>query len=429
MRSAAVERASGGLVIRRVASGLQVLLIDDAYGKVAFPKGHLEAGESWEDAAIREVLEETGIVAQIIAPLGRVEYPIQRDGRPARKQVRLFLMEAQSPEQQPQAQAEEVAGAYYVEWQNGCQRQADNGYENWNWVFDKAQLVLDWQAGNHEAQWRLLPTRVSATEWRNRWIALAPVVKKLVDGCRQELAAVAPELSTGASAGDITLPRLIADGTGALRSAIEHTLLKPEASQVDVVQLCRTAVAHELHAVCVNPQHVELAAEAVRGSNVVVCAVVGFPLGAADPVGLAAETEAVIAAGAREVDMVIPVGSMREDDVWTVHRHVQGVCDAAHRHPGVLVKVILEAHYLTYEQLAKAALVSLAAGADFLKTSTGFAASGARLADVALMAVVAGDGARVKAAGGIRTRADALQFLACGADRIGTSSGAAMIGQ
>ncbi|MCL6516348.1 deoxyribose-phosphate aldolase [Alicyclobacillus sp.] len=417
-----VERAAGGFVVRRRGSGREVLLIDDAYGRVSFPKGHLEPGETWEDAAVREVREETGILSRILAPLGRVEYLIERDGAPVRKQVRLFLMEEIDEQDEPSYQAEEVRGAYFLPWDEADRRHRAQGYENWSWVFAKADALWRW----HESRWetRLRGVSNSADAIDAVWNEVSPLLDDLVAAVARELSVVAPALHRQAESP--ALPREVE--AASLPQAIEHTLLKPEASQVDVENLCRDAARHGFHAVCVNPQHVGLARRMLDGTGVAVCTVIGFPLGAADPVALVAEAEAVVQAGAVEIDMVIPVGSMREDDIWTVHDHVRRVCEAAHRHPGVTVKTILETHFLTASQVCMASMVAAAAGADLVKTSTGFAPTGARIADVAMMALSAG-GRGVKAAGGVRTRADALAMMRFGATRIGTSSGVAMLRQ
>lgn len=423
-----IKRAAGGIVLRTGSHGLEVLLIDDAYGHVSFPKGHVEPGETWEDAAVREVREETGIEAKILAPLGRVEYPIERDGRTIRKQVRLFLLEEVNGRNEPKHQAEEISGAYFCSWQEAEALHSHRGYENWSWVFKKASALWLWHEQQWDSHWRALAPSLPTPALSESWRKVSPVLKTLLEAIHEELRVVAPELAKRPDGhldfGD--LPRTIERENEALRQAVEHTLLKPEASQLDVVNLCTEAKNHQFRAVCVNPQHVPIVAQALAGTDVIPCTVVGFPLGAADVEALRREVEAVIAAGATEVDMVIPIGSMREDDIWTVYRHVEAVCQAAHRHHGVQVKVILEAHFLTYAQLAMACVVAVQGGVDFLKTSTGFAPTGAKLADVVLMAVLAGERG-VKAAGGIRSRTDALQFLRFGATRIGTSSGVTIV--
>jgi deoxyribose-phosphate aldolase len=423
-----IERAAGGLVVRKGIHGVEVLLIDDAYGHVSFPKGHVEPGETWEDAAVREVREETGIEARVITPLGRVEYPIERDGKSVRKQVRLFLLEEIDERNEPKHQAEEIRGAYFRPWMEAEVLHREKGYSNWSWVFAKAHALWTWHEQQWDTNWRALAANLPAPALLESWRKVSPVVKDLIEATQEELRVVAPELC-GNSNQRLELgrlPRTLTDESDSLRNAIEHTLLKPEASALDVVNLTTEAKTHRFRAVCVNPQHVTQVSSGLAGTAVISCTVVGFPLGAVNVRALEAEVAAVVADGATEVDMVIPVGSMREDDVWTVYRHVEAVCKVAHRHEGVQVKVIVEAHFLTYAQLTMACILSLNAGADFVKTSTGFAPTGAKLADVAVMAVLAGDKG-VKAAGGIRSRADALQFLRFGATRIGTSSGVTIV--
>lgn len=429
-----VERAAGGLVLRSGAAGLEVLLIDDAFGKVAFPKGHVEPGETWEDAAIREVAEETGIEARIVAPLGRVHYDIFRDGQPVRKEVRLFLLRAINEADEPMPQVEELDRAYYLPWPQAQVHHEERGYANWKWIFAKAQTIAQWHDQNWEAV-RHLDADDNNGALESIWGQVAPWLDALIAATEDELRAAAPEIAQqwqtqkAAAPGKVQLPRTLVDERDSLRKAIEHTLLKPEASEVDVENLCRAAAQHQVHAVCINPQHVQMATHRLDDSEVQVCTVVGFPLGATHAQALAAETAAVIGDGATEIDLVIPVGSMKEDDIWSVARAVHAVASSAHAHEGVLVKAILEAHFLTIGQLVKAAMVAVASGADLVKTSTGFAPSGARLLDVACMAVAVGPGHGVKAAGGVRSRAAAVAFLRYGATRLGTSSGPALLRQ
>jgi deoxyribose-phosphate aldolase len=422
-----IERAAGGLVLRVTKQGIEILMIDDAYGKVTFPKGHLEVGENWEAAAIREVREETGIDARILAPLGRVEYDILRDGHQVQKQVRFFLMEAIDESEEPLHQAEEVQGAFYLSWEMACALHTDRGYENWQWLFDKAAALWQWHQLGLENSWRLLPTSSEQTVIDAAWENAQPVVEALIQATRQELQVTAPNMVLPTQV-DVQLPQLAVPSTEQIQSAVEHTLLKPEGSAVDVENLAKEADHLGFPLICINPQFVAQGATVLRDSQTQVCTVIGFPLGAGSPQTLAAELTAVVQAGAREVDMVLPIGSMKEDDISTVFTHVAAVVDAAHRQVKVpMIKVILETSALTFDQVIKASLVCLAAGADFIKTSTGFHTAGARLADVCVMARVAGHSRRVKASGGIRTRHDAAQMLRYGASRLGTSSGAHLL--
>jgi len=420
-----VERAAGGLVVRQTSRGREVLLINDIYGNVAVPKGHLEQGETWEDAAAREVFEETGIAAHITSPLGCTQYQVVRDGETILKQVRLFLMEAIDESTDPVHQKEEVQSAYFLAWDEAHALHDEKGYENWRWIFQKAHALLDWHDRDLERTWRQLPASAEFYELTAACDKAAPTIAELLDATRVELASVMG-LAVEAT-WNVQVPCDIANEHAALVGAIEHTVLKPDASEVDIINICHEAADHNFRAVCVNPQHVGQAADLLRATAVIACTVVGFPLGATTPATLRAETLQVIKEGARDVDMVIPVGSMREGDVWTVYRHIEAVCQTAHQHPGVQVKVIVEAHFLTYDMVAKACYLAFAAGADFVKTSTGFAATGAMIADVALMRMIAGSEKGVKAAGGIRSRHDALNFLRFGASRIGTSSGVLIV--
>lgn len=423
----AVERAAGGVVIRKRDGVRQVLLIDDAYGHITFPKGHLEPGESWEDAAIREIEEETGITARILMPLSRVEYEVVRHEQPVRKQVRLFLMEEIDEQDDPVAQVEEIVGAYFTSFTEARQLHKDKGYPNWSFVLPKAEVLYDWHEMQLEERFRHLEADTPETELDRAWDVARPVVERLIDVTREELLVIAPDWADSLPQKTAKqLPIKVEASPAVLCGAIEHTLLKPEASVVSILNLCQEALRHQFRAVCVNPEHIDLVASELSGSKVTPCVVVGFPLGATDVAALRAEAQAVVDAGAREVDMVIPVGSMKEDDIFAVYQRVRAVVSVAQENVNVAVKVILEAHYLSYAQLATASYVALAAGADFIKTSTGFAPSGARVADVALMAIIAGDRG-VKAAGGVRSGIAALNFLRYGATRLGTSSGVALI--
>lgn len=226
----------------------------------------------------------------------------------------------------------------------------------------------------------------------------------------------------------------IAAGLGAtpakadLAAMIDHTLLKPEATPDQIAQLCYEARKHGFAAVCVNPTHVRLAAQLLRGSSVAVCTVVGFPLGATPPEVKAYEAQLALDQGASEIDMVINIGALKSRDYEMVARDIRAVvrvCRA--RTPPALVKVILEAALLTDEEKIAACLLAKECGADFVKTSTGFAAGGATTADVALMRRVVGPKMGVKAAGGVRTKSEAEGMVAAGATRIGASAGVKIV--
>ena len=206
-----------------------------------------------------------------------------------------------------------------------------------------------------------------------------------------------------------------------LASMIDHTLLKPEATRAQVEQLCDEAKQYGFASVCVNPAHVRLCAQRLKGSPVKVCAVVGFPLGATLPEVKAFETQQALEAGATEIDMVINIGALKDKDTDLVARDMAAVVRAAHA-GNALVKVIIEAALLSDDEKTTACQLAQSAGADFVKTSTGFGPGGATVEDVALMRRVVGPMMGIKAAGGIRTLADAQKMMAAGATRIGASA-------
>jgi deoxyribose-phosphate aldolase len=213
---------------------------------------------------------------------------------------------------------------------------------------------------------------------------------------------------------------------GDVASLIDHTLLKPEATRAEIEALCREAAEFHFATVCVNPAWVALAARLLTGSPVGVCSVVGFPLGATTADVKQYETRRVIFDGAREVDMVINVGALKSGDLRTVERDIAAVA-AACRECGVLSKVIIEAALLTDEEKITACTLSKAAGADYVKTSTGFAKGGATVADVELMRRVVGPEMGVKAAGGVRDLAQLKAMQAAGATRVGASAGVKIV--
>jgi len=204
-------------------------------------------------------------------------------------------------------------------------------------------------------------------------------------------------------------------------SFIDHTILKPEATRADVSKVCKEARQYQFASVCVNPYWVPLVRAELRGSPVKVCTVVGFPLGATSTEAKVAETASALRAGAQEIDMVINVGALRSGDHEAVKLDIQEVVKVAHA-AGAIVKVILETALLDDNQKAVACTLAKLAGADFVKTSTGFGPSGATVHDVALMRQVVGPEMGVKAAGGIRTLSDFQAMTAAGATRIGASA-------
>ncbi len=209
-----------------------------------------------------------------------------------------------------------------------------------------------------------------------------------------------------------------------LASLIDHTLLKPTASQVQIATLCEEAMHYHFASVCVNPVHVPAAARILRESHVRVCTVIGFPLGATSTLTKVLEARDAVAAGAEELDMVINVGSLLERDYARVYSDIKAVRDAV---SGQLLKVILETGYLSKEQIVRGCILAKMAGADFVKTSTGFGPGGATVEDVALMRDVVGSDCGVKASGGIRDLASAMALIKAGANRLGASSGIAII--
>jgi deoxyribose-phosphate aldolase len=205
-------------------------------------------------------------------------------------------------------------------------------------------------------------------------------------------------------------------------SLIDHTLLKPEASEDDIKKLCNEAIQFGFASVCVNPSWVKRAAEFLRGSTVPVCTVIGFPLGATLPDVKAYEARRSIFNGAREVDMVINIGALKSGDDCAVEDDIRAVSEAAHEND-VLCKVIIETALLTDEEKVRACLASKNAGADFVKTSTGFSKGGATVEDIALMRRVVGADLGVKASGGVKGIEDARKMFEAGATRIGASVG------
>lgn len=205
---------------------------------------------------------------------------------------------------------------------------------------------------------------------------------------------------------------------------IDHTLLAPNASSEDIRRLCREAAENDFASVCIQPCYVPLAAECLKGSTAKVCTVIGFPLGVNCTEIKAAEAAKAIADGADEVDMVLN-RSLVADGRWAeVQKDIEAVVAAA---KGRLVKVILEATELQPDVLAEAAKTAVAAGADFVKTSTGFVGGGARVEDIRIMKEAVGDRAQIKASGGIHSYDEAMAMIAAGATRIGASAGLAIL--
>ena len=209
-----------------------------------------------------------------------------------------------------------------------------------------------------------------------------------------------------------------------LNKFIDHTILKPETTQEQVEKILSEAKEYDFASVCVNPTWVSLAADSLKDSDVKVCTVIGFPLGANTSAVKAFETEVAIANGADEIDMVINVGALKAGNDALVLDDIKAVVEAS---GDKLVKVIIEACLLTDDEKVRACQLSKEAGADYVKTSTGFSTGGATVADVALMRKTVGPDMGVKASGGARSYEDAIAFIEAGASRIGASSGVAIM--
>ena len=205
-----------------------------------------------------------------------------------------------------------------------------------------------------------------------------------------------------------------------LNKYIDHTLLKPEATKDQITKLCEEARQYDFASVCVNTCYVPLAKQLLAGSDVKVCCVVGFPLGAMDTVSKAFEAKTAVENGAQEVDMVINIGALKDKDYDYVTKDIAAVVEAS---KPAIVKVIIEACLLTDEEKVEACKCSMNAKAEFVKTSTGFSTHGATPEDVALMKKTVGDVCKVKAAGGVRSYDDAMKMIEAGADRLGCSAG------
>lgn len=209
-----------------------------------------------------------------------------------------------------------------------------------------------------------------------------------------------------------------------LGKMMDHTILKATATPEQVKKICEEALEINAASVCINPCYITLAKKLLSGSDVKVCTVIGFPLGANTSETKAFETMDAIAKGAEEVDMVINVGALIAGDIETVLKDIKAVVGAAN---GTLVKVIIETCYLDDEQKKTACELALKAGADFVKTSTGFGTGGATPHDIALMRSVVGDKMKIKASGGIRTYEDAIAVVEASADRLGVSASIAIL--
>jgi len=209
-----------------------------------------------------------------------------------------------------------------------------------------------------------------------------------------------------------------------LNRYIDHTLLKATATTSDIVKLCQEAITNDFFSVCVNSCYVSLAAEQLKHSNVKVCSVIGFPLGAMSTQAKAAEATEALKSGANEIDMVMNLGFLKSKNFDSVWKDIQAVKSVM---PNNTLKVILETCYLSNEEILKASELAIKGGADFIKTSTGFGTRGASLEDVKLMKDIAKDSTKIKASGGIKDAKTAIEYINIGAERLGTSSGIEII--
>ncbi|WP_195250777.1 deoxyribose-phosphate aldolase [Romboutsia sp. 1001713B170207_170306_H8] len=213
--------------------------------------------------------------------------------------------------------------------------------------------------------------------------------------------------------------------TNKIENMIDHTVLKATTTKEDVIKVCNEAKEHNFFSVCINPTHVELAKKELEGSNVKVCTVIGFPLGANTPEVKAFETKDAIAKGADEVDMVINIGALKDKNYDLVEKDIKAVVDAANKN--ALVKVIIETCYLTDEEKKIACELAVKAGTDYVKTSTGFGTGGSTPEDIKLMRDTVGPHIGVKASGGVRCKKDADAVINAGASRIGASASIAIV--
>ncbi|HOJ17599.1 MAG TPA: deoxyribose-phosphate aldolase [Ignavibacteriaceae bacterium] len=255
-------------------------------------------------------------------------------------------------------------------------------------------------------------TEETCKGWETNVVHQPEAVKNIVKVGADRISA---GLGVGENISDLGLARMI-----------DHTILKADATVDEIKNLCEEARRYHFVSVCVNPGFVPLCADLLRGTDVKVCTVIGFPLGATSTESKRFEAEDAISKGAREIDMVINIGRLKSKDNQYVANDVRQVVLAAKRE-GVVSKVILETALLTDEEKIIACLICKEAGADFVKTSTGFSKGGATVGDVALMRFVVGSSVGVKASGGIKTKEDAQAMIASGADRIGASASVKII--
>lgn len=365
------EVSAGGVVYFEERGYPYILLIEDRYSRWTLPKGKQEPGETLQQTALREIEEETRVKGRIVAPLNQISYSyFHPDHGDVEKEVHYFLVETDILAFfQVKAQLSEIDQVAWFPPRQAWEKQRQDGYDNNHQILLQALLRLYPQGIVDEKGESMLDTR--------------------------ELA-----------------------------SLIDHTLLKPEATAEQIDRLCQEAAAHHFASVCVNPYWVARAADRLQDTDVKVCTVVGFPLGASHTEIKALETKQAIQDGAQEIDMVMNIGALKYGDIEAVRGDIAAVVKAA---DGVLVKVILETGLLSPDEIRIASEQAKAAGAHFVKTSTGFGNGGATEEAIALMRQTVGPDLGVKASGGVRDRETAEAMIQAGATRIGASASVAIV--
>jgi len=366
------ELSAGGVVYRQNGDRTEILLIRDRFGRISFPKGKMEPGETTEQTALREILEETGITGTIEASLPGTEFDFRKEsGETVHKEVSFFLVRATGGSLR--AREGEIAGAAWHSPEDAWRIQLREGYE-----------------GNTEALRRAL-TLLGADPAPESRESRFPLWRP----------------------GDPLAPFM------------EQALLKADARGADIDRLCEEAAARRFHAVCVGGGWVRRCRERLTGTGVKVCAVVGFPLGAAATRAKAFEAAAAVEDGAAEIDVVLSVGRLLEGDYEAVSRDLGAVVQAVQG--GALVKAVLETGFLTDRLKVEACRLAEAAGADFVRTSTGFGPAGDPEADVRLLRSAVSPGIGVKAAGGVGSPDLARRLLLAGANRIECDNGVTVV--
>jgi len=388
------ELSAGGVVYRRHGNRTEILLIRDRFGKISFPKGKMEPGETPEQTALREILEETGIAGTIEAPLPGTEFDFQKEsGEIVHKVVRFFLVRATGGSLR--AREGEIAGAAWHSPAEAWRLQLREGYEGNNEALERALALLGaGPGGGPAADSGQTPEGDPADGTGDR-------------GAADGMAGGGPLAENRFSVwrpGDPPAP------------FVELALLKADARPADIDRLCGEAAARRFRAVCVGGGWVRRCRERLTGTGVRVCAAVGFPLGAAATRVKAFEAAAAVEDGASEIDVVISVGRLLEGDYEAVGRDLAAVVQAVQG--GALVKAVLETGLLTDKLKVEACRLAEAAGADFVRTSTGFVPVGDLEADVRLLRSAVPPGLGVKAAGGVRGPDAARRLLLAGANRI-----------